>query len=1406
MVADPQSGTVAVEADGSYAYTPSEGFAGMDSFVVKIAPQRPSLNLSDLGSDGSREVTIKIGEQTFADTPDIAVGLFDASGRLTVTRNALGQFTGAITLSGVDPATEWTWLDTSGQIGGVTTEHVEAFWPVFEAKSTDNGASVDLTLSYTAADGSGHTVLLNNVQVSSSDGRYTLSGQLAPDAESDPNGVDNWDILGKGREPEFDNFLSALDLEVDPAAISRGLLSPPGPVEVSFTGAELFLDTLTPMSYLKAGLYAMDSEAQPPAVAEVAAVAQPAGLTNLTANLASANAVAATSAVTASLALGRSTVIGRADGSVEVWTDGEMQQLHDAGWKAAVTQLVEYNRPLRDDQGNTIDSTFTGYIQGTTLTVTSLGTGSTVQVGSVITGEGVTPGTTITKFIEQTAECADEACTVKILKGAGGSNGYPGTYEVSISQTVGSPTQAADSTAPPGIVFTQKDVPAVAPGFVAGLGLGSVQYWQSSTGWVELRGQTGGRTDVTAMAIFGDRVVVGDRTGRVDMWSPPDSASDPLNSEDNWTQLHGINDDGHFASRWAVSSGGWNGKERVTAIIEHVGSQPQDHGIVVAWEMDPSECTSCPPGFMKDAGNVSFWDPTRGWTDLTDLGLKTTAMAAYGAGVAVGLKNGAVHYWDGTIAEQSGWTELQGQGWNQEVSVILPHEAGTIVGLGGQGNPGAVEYYTGGTDYRSGVWNELHGVGWASPVTKMINYRSDALGDGVVVGLGNGSVHMWNGPLEKPATATDTLLAGQSLKLGETLYSNNGSSILTLQTDGNLVLRHMGRELWASGTYGTGVVEARLQGEDGNFVLYTASGQSVAGTGQNGANIPTATSGQDVRLVVQGDGNVVIYDGENKLWATNTRQEVELTGPEWRWWTELHNSVWDTAIPQSGVAALVPVSLSTEDASGNVLLQDGVIVGLGNGALEQWSGSGDPIAGYASTWTEIASAFGGRNYAAEALARKEAFACSDWPCSQAGALKDAVDFVSSITAGGFAMPKWESPSGIGGAADPIFKDPMLQAAGRDGTYQTLAYYKKISPEDVNYVYPEPVSFKGYIREGQPIDWEKFDITKSAQTDDFAVLMAKKGTPTLKDGWLVKNTGATIVRYLGPDPSGFYDMYQLRGGGATRTLGGGGTFVGEGNVSITVSTTPSIKAGFDVIPVAYGYAFVPDGFYSKLRPGNWSFGLLAAAGVGPSVEITLGNKGVVQGPQKDLVNNEWYGVTPYGSYAFDVGVNLGASLTLNGNQKKPTVGAHAWIFGGMLGTFNTAGSPGDFQFGFNWYPDISASEFRDLSGATATVTLKPYANLLYGLFLPKSLPLVGGWSLFKLSTGYENPIYASVCVDAASSCPAAEGSGVSGATASVTIGSNGLWTAHAGLLEQFSKKLTYDMRVPLYDVSTVLQLV
>jgi len=117
--------------------------------------------------------------------------------------------------------------------------------------------------------------------------------------------------------------------------------------------------------------------------------------------------------------------------------------------------------------------------------------------------------------------------------------------------------------------------------------------------------------------------------------------------------------------------------------------------------------------------------------------------------------------------------------------------------------------------------------------------------------------------------------------------------------------------------------------------------------------------------------------------------------------------------------------------------------------------------------------------------------------------------------------------------------------------------------------------------------------------------------------------------------------------------------------------------------------------------------------------------------------------------------------------------------------------------FNYYLDANASDFKSLTGATANATLTPYINLLYGILMPTSIPLVGGWSLFSVSGGFENPITASLCVDASSSCPTTDAK--TGSTASLTFGSSGALNFRAGLLDGITSALTYEKKVSLYQI-------
>ena len=110
------------------------------------------------------------------------------------------------------------------------------------------------------------------------------------------------------------------------------------------------------------------------------------------------------------------------------------------------------------------------------------------------------------------------------------------------------------------------------------------------------------------------------------------------------------------------------------------------------------------------------------------------------------------------------------------------------------------------------------------------------------------------------AAPPTTLTAGGRLDAGETLRSANGSYRLVMQHDGNLVvLTAANRPLWASGTGGNAGAYLVMQG-DGNAVVYRA-GRALW---------HTHTAGNaGARLVMQSDANLVVYRaGGSAAWAS----------------------------------------------------------------------------------------------------------------------------------------------------------------------------------------------------------------------------------------------------------------------------------------------------------------------------------------------------------------------------------------------------------------------------------------------------------------------------------------------------------------------------------------------------------
>lgn len=93
---------------------------------------------------------------------------------------------------------------------------------------------------------------------------------------------------------------------------------------------------------------------------------------------------------------------------------------------------------------------------------------------------------------------------------------------------------------------------------------------------------------------------------------------------------------------------------------------------------------------------------------------------------------------------------------------------------------------------------------------------------------------------------------GNVIASGQSLSSPRSQYSLTMQSDGNLVLRYVssGRAIWASGTNGHSGARAMLR-HDGDFVVLGADGKTLW---------HSATSGRSSAYVrLQDDGNLVVY-------------------------------------------------------------------------------------------------------------------------------------------------------------------------------------------------------------------------------------------------------------------------------------------------------------------------------------------------------------------------------------------------------------------------------------------------------------------------------------------------------------------------------------------------------------------
>ncbi|XP_066510859.1 B-type lectin plumieribetin-like [Hoplias malabaricus] len=107
----------------------------------------------------------------------------------------------------------------------------------------------------------------------------------------------------------------------------------------------------------------------------------------------------------------------------------------------------------------------------------------------------------------------------------------------------------------------------------------------------------------------------------------------------------------------------------------------------------------------------------------------------------------------------------------------------------------------------------------------------------------------------------NSLSTSQELHKGECLISNNGNFKAIFQDDSNFVV-YTWKPIWASNTDGKPGNRLVMQG-DGNLVIYDNSGHPLWAS--NSCNNST---GQDLRLTLNNDGKLVINKAATVLWSS----------------------------------------------------------------------------------------------------------------------------------------------------------------------------------------------------------------------------------------------------------------------------------------------------------------------------------------------------------------------------------------------------------------------------------------------------------------------------------------------------------------------------------------------------------
>ncbi len=784
-----------------------------------------------------------------------------------------------------------------------------------------------------------------------------------------------------------------------------------------------------------------------------------------------------------------------------------------------------------------------------------------------------------------------------------------------------------------------------------------------------------------------------------------------------------------------------------------------------------------------------------------------TAVINYEKKFVMGFADGTVKQWT-----DNGWKVLQNDtAWGSPITQMLSYGDGLVVGLGS----GSVQQWTG------SAWQELQGTGWGSKVDAMVAY-----GDGFVVGLGNGSVQQWDGGAWQELHSWQTL-SGEYFPQFADGSTTNGFDIKNdtstpLRITGMPVPEDIGaykgpEELVDKGTVlapgqslHLELTRGYLTGYDNKTTWAVRSWSGEPDTGAGSWEVTLFSGGLTQIHSAECAGSCYVKD--DVIHLTDGRPTIgdqpyiqsmaayqdgfvvgladgsvqQWTGTDWR---QLQGSGW-----RSAVRSILP-------------LGDDLVVGLADGSVQQWTGTdwqrlqdsgwGQPVNALVAYQDGFVVGLG---YRPDNPGAVEYWTGSEFQQLQGNGWQSPVssmvvsdDGVSlTVGLGNGSIQQWDGTAWrqlqCGGCAEEWNSQVRVMLA--DGFKDTDGDQVVVGLADGRVEKWVPVTLENGTRTGnwQELNPNETDMLSEALLEEAVVFALGL------DG--VNDRGRTLEEAFKEKPVIWGDTaFQPSCGNECNgyfypfllTSADSGPYKLAQKIFNLGEGGQTLDLSLDVNHVVYGYAYVPDGVWGKLMLSEYAGGFLLALPTGPSVKVDLAGSATKPFSSGDIELGEVGGPAGAFTVSAKVTARLDVTLDLPDDFDKDALSAHAYFVPGLLVTYNTNAFSG-IQFGYDWYTDIDFSDFAAIEGVTIKPSLTPSVTGGYGLFTPPRTPIIGKTAIAGVTLGYENPVALNLTL-------------ARGNAPSLTVESSGTLKYGAGILQVLTDSLSFSDELEIYNYTS-----